>query len=139
MKFVHTKVRNGGIIILVKTPQYIIYFFYYPHSKIPSPKKTADRKAVFFLFFLGGAVPSCGGFGLAWCRGAVPSCGGFGLAWCTVGGGWFLRGSIIWRLTFGKGQLLRFHFDSFYSCYESVAKGRPCPLPPGFAVRANPL
>ena len=136
----HTKVRNGGIIILVKTPQYIIYFFYYPHSKIPSPKKTADRKAVFFfILFRGGLCLHVAASAWHGVGGAVPSCGGFGLAWCTVGGGWFLRVSIIWRLTFGKGQLLRFHFDSFYRCYESVAKGRPCPLPPGFAVRANPL
>ncbi len=46
--FVHTYRQHRGIIIFVKTPQYIIYF-YYPHSKIPSPKKTADRKAVFFF------------------------------------------------------------------------------------------
>ena len=51
MMFVHTLFAQGAIIILVKTPQYIIYF-YYPHSKIPSPKKTADRKAVFFYTLL---------------------------------------------------------------------------------------
>ena len=50
MKFVHTLNGRGDTIINVKTPQYIIYF-YYPHSKIPSPKKTAERKAVFFLSY----------------------------------------------------------------------------------------
>ena len=138
MKFVHTKVRNGGIIILVKTPQYIIYFFYYPHSKIPSPKKTADRKAVFFFILLGGLclhVAASAWHGVGGLCLHVAASAWHGARW----GGWFLRVSIIWRLTFGKRQLLRFHFDSFYRCYESVAKGRPCPLPPGFAVRANPL
>ena len=46
MKFVHTFPWEGAIIILVKTPQYIIYFLLYPIVKIPSPKKTA--RAVFF-------------------------------------------------------------------------------------------
>lgn len=35
--FVNTFRGQGDTIITVKTPQYIIYF-YYPHSKIPSPK-----------------------------------------------------------------------------------------------------
>ena len=36
------------IIFFVKTPN-TLYIFTIPHSKIPSPKKTADRKAVFFI------------------------------------------------------------------------------------------
>ena len=48
--FVHTYCGHRGIIILVKPPN-TLYIFYYPHSKIPSPKKTADRKAVFFFAY----------------------------------------------------------------------------------------
>ena len=45
----HTYLYKRDIIITVKTPQYIIYFFTIPHSKIPSPKKTVDRLTVFFF------------------------------------------------------------------------------------------
>ena len=51
MKFVHTFPWEGAIIILVKTPQYIIYFLLYPIVKIPSPKKTAPRCLFYFIGF----------------------------------------------------------------------------------------
>ena len=49
VNFVHTSSVLHAIIINVKTPQYIIWFLLHPIVKIPSPKKTADRKAVFFI------------------------------------------------------------------------------------------
>ena len=48
MKFVHTLNGRGDTIINVKTPQYIIYF-YYPHSKIPSPKGQQNDGCSFFV------------------------------------------------------------------------------------------
>ena len=50
VRFVHTYSVSHGIIITVKTPQYIIQFLLYPIVKIPSPKKTAFE-AVFFILF----------------------------------------------------------------------------------------
>lgn len=50
--FSHTFRMKGDNIILVKTPQYIIYF-YYPHSKIPSPKRQLIDKLSFFCNKLG--------------------------------------------------------------------------------------
>ena len=47
-----TKEYIHGIIKHVKTPQYIIYF-YYPHSKIPSPKRQLIDKLSFFCNKLG--------------------------------------------------------------------------------------
>ena len=45
--FVNTFRGQGDTIITVKTPQYIIYF-YYPHSKIPSPKRQQNDGCLFF-------------------------------------------------------------------------------------------
>ena len=48
--FVHTYSAVCGTIILVKPPPIHYIVFATPHKKeeIPSPKKTADRLAVFF-------------------------------------------------------------------------------------------
>ena len=48
--FVNTFRGQGDTIITVKTPQYIIYF-YYPHSKIPSPKRQQNDGCLFFALF----------------------------------------------------------------------------------------
>ena len=48
--FVNTFRGQGDTIITVKTPQYIIYF-YYPHSKIPSPKRQQNDGCLFFTLF----------------------------------------------------------------------------------------
>jgi hypothetical protein len=40
---VHTFAGVHGIIITVKTPQYIIWFLLYPIVKIPSPKRQRSK------------------------------------------------------------------------------------------------
>ena len=48
VKIVNTSLCVHDTIINVKTPQYIIYF-YYPHSKIPSPKGQQNDGCSFFV------------------------------------------------------------------------------------------
>ena len=50
VKIVNTSLCVHDTIINVKTPQYIIYF-YYPHSKIPSPKRQQNDGCLFFTLF----------------------------------------------------------------------------------------
>ena len=45
--FGNTFMYLDDTISIVKTPQYIIYF-YYPHSKIPSPKRQLIDDCLFF-------------------------------------------------------------------------------------------
>ncbi len=49
--FVHTDCAYRGIIIPVKTPQYIIYIILLlPHSKIPSPKRGSPSGCLFTIY-----------------------------------------------------------------------------------------
>ena len=48
--FVNTFRGQGDIIITVKTPN-TLYIFYYPHSKIPSPKRQQNDGCLFFTLF----------------------------------------------------------------------------------------
>ena len=45
--FVNTFRGQGDTIITVKTPN-TLYIFYYPHSKIPSPKRQQNDGCLFF-------------------------------------------------------------------------------------------
>ena len=49
VKIVNTSLCVHDTIINVKTPQYIIYF-YYPHSKIPSPKGQPSPAVLFTAY-----------------------------------------------------------------------------------------